>query len=234
MPSPACRGSPGDLMLATSASKPFDRPGWIFELNYEGFRVLAIRDRNGARLCSRRGTDLSARFPEIMASLIELSFSAVAVSGSSPWVHNLSTGATRLGADAVPDLVLDGELVVPDDTGKPSLERLRRRLLLKRRVLVEHAARHEPAALFAFDILCLRGRDLRTLALVKRKIILRIALEASKRIQAVQHVEEGQRLYDAACGLGVEGIVAKRGDAPYKAGRSPDWVKIRTPMTSRK
>jgi hypothetical protein len=65
-------------MLATAASKPFDRPNWIFELKYDGFRVLAIRDQAGARLLSRRGNDLSPAFPEIVACLMELESPAVA------------------------------------------------------------------------------------------------------------------------------------------------------------
>jgi bifunctional non-homologous end joining protein LigD len=71
-------------MLAASAVKPFDRPGWIYELKYDGFRVLAIRRGEHIRLLSRRGNDLAPCFPEIVACLGEL-----------------------------PDVVLDGELVVP-------------------------------------------------------------------------------------------------------------------------
>ena len=188
-------------MLATTASKPFDRPGWIFELKYDGFRVLAIRNAANARLLSRRGNDLAACFPEIVECL-----------------------------HALPSMALDGELVVLDDTGKSDFERLRRRALLKKRISVEHAARQEPAVLFVFDILSLRGKDFRNVPLLKRKEALQTALEGSQRIRPVQHVGEGgTRLYEAACGLGLEGIVAKRAAAPYTAGRSGDWIKIRTP-----
>jgi len=65
--------------------------------------------------------------------------------------------------------VLDGELVVLDDQGKPQFERLRRRALLKKSTSVERAARSDPAVMFAFDILSLRGKDVRKLALLKRK-----------------------------------------------------------------
>jgi bifunctional non-homologous end joining protein LigD len=102
--------------------------------------VLAIREKTGARLMSRRGNDLSAYFPEIVACLRQL-----------------------------PNLVLDGELVVLDDQGKPQFERLRRRALLKKSTSVERAARSDPAVMFAFDILSLRGKDVRKLALLKRK-----------------------------------------------------------------
>ena len=188
-------------MLATSAEKPFDRAGWLFELKYDGFRVLALHQEERARVLSRRGNDLSDCFPEIIASL-----------------------------RALPDLVLDGELVVLDEHGKPQFERLRRRALLKKQSSVAQAVRTEPAALFAFDLLMLRGKDMRKLPLVKRKQALQKALAQSGRIRSVQHVGEmGQRLYEAACGLNLEGIVAKRADSLYIAGRSRDWIKIRTP-----
>lgn len=98
---------------------------------------------------------------------------------------------------------------------------------------MEDAARKEPAVLFAFDILMLRRKDLRKLPLLRRKeIIVQHALEAataSARIKPVQYVgEQGERLYEAATALQLEGIVAKCADAPYKAGRSRDWIKIRT------
>jgi bifunctional non-homologous end joining protein LigD len=95
---------------------------------------------------------------------------------------------------------------------------------------VDHAAQSEPAAVFAFDVLSLRGEDLRKLPLLRRKEALQKALSAAPRVRAVQYMgERGQCLYDAACGLQLEGIVAKRADAPYRAGPSKDWIKMRTP-----
>ena len=188
-------------MLATPASKPFDRAGWIFELKYDGFRVLAIRNGDEMRLLSRRGNDLLPCFPEIAACLRQL-----------------------------PDIVLDGELVVLDEKGKPVFEAVSRRARTRRPISVEAAARRDPAVVFAFDVLSLRGKDVRKLPLLKRKEIVQNALRDSQRIRPVQYVgEQGQRLYDAACGLQLEGVVAKRADSPYKAGRSKDWLKIRTP-----
>jgi bifunctional non-homologous end joining protein LigD len=188
-------------MLTTPASKPFDRAGWIFELKYDGFRVLAIRHGEEMYLLSRRGNDLLPCFPEIAACVREL-----------------------------PDIVLDGELVVLDEKGKPIFERVSRRARTRKPISVEASARRDPAVVFAFDILSLRGKDLRKLPLLKRKEIVQKELRGALRIRPVQYVgEQGQRLYEAACALQLEGIVAKRADSLYKAGRSRDWLKIRTP-----
>ena len=140
-------------MLAMSASRPFDRPGWIFELKYDGFRVLTIRESDAARLLSRRGNDLADCFPEIVACLREL-----------------------------PHMVLDGELVVLDKQGKPDFERLRRRALITKSVNVQHAARAEQLELFDGNGMAkakgwgtkqrmLRATHLRTMRRAKRAVV---------------------------------------------------------------
>jgi len=165
-----------DLAIPNLRSRPFSAPGWIFELKYDGFRVLAAREGEAVRLLSRRGNDMIACFPEIATSLLEL-----------------------------PDLVIDGELVLLDVKGRPQFERLRRRLALKR-FSIDHAARTEPAALFAFDLLELRGKDLRRLPLLERKAQLERLLRKSTRIRYLTHVgEDGERLYAAARNAGTRG-----------------------------
>jgi bifunctional non-homologous end joining protein LigD len=110
-----------DLAELATLALPFNRPGWIFELKYDGFRMLATHYGDQARLISRRGTDYSDRFPELIAELLKL-----------------------------PEIALDTELVMLEKDGRPSFERLIRRRRMKRRLSIEHAARTEPAALIAF------------------------------------------------------------------------------------
>lgn len=193
--------TPRDLAHATERQKPFTRAGWIFEIKWEGFRVLALRAGDGdVRLLSQRGHDLTLLFPEVVAALC-----------------------------ALPHVVLDGELLVLDENGRADSERLRARLLHASPESIERASRQRPALLFAFDLLELEGRDLRKLSLLKRKKALKRALEGSERIRYVDHVgEEGVKFFEAAERAGVEGIVAKRADAPYVRGRSPNWIKIKT------
>jgi bifunctional non-homologous end joining protein LigD len=190
-----------DLMLLAETQAPFERRGWIFELKYDGFRVLAQRSGSFVSITSRRGTDLTACFPEIVECLVEL-----------------------------PDLVLDGELVVLDARGHPQFERLARRARMSRFPSVDAAAKEDPAMIFAFDLLELRGKDMRSQPLLKRKAALEKVLKGSSRIRYLTHVgEDGRRLFAAAARLELEGIVAKRADSAYKRGRSRDWLKISTP-----
>jgi bifunctional non-homologous end joining protein LigD len=191
-----------DLCVATKSDQPFERDGWIFELKYDGFRMLAARRGGLVSLHSRRGTDFTAQFPEIVAEL-----------------------------ETLPDVVLDCELVMLDENGVPQFEPLVRRSRLTRDISIEHAARTSPAVLYAFDLLEHKGKDLRERPLLKRKESLREAIATATRIRAVDHfVRDGITLFQLAAKNGIEGIVAKRADSPYKAGRSPDWIKIKTPV----
>jgi hypothetical protein len=146
------------LCVATKAPQPFEREGWIFELKYDGFRILASCRGKQVALRSRRGTGFTAQFPEIAAELA-----------------------------ALPDVVLDCELVMLDTEGVPRFERLVRRSRLKRRISIEHAARTAPAVLYAFDLLELRRRDLRERSLMQRKTALTETVAAAERIRAVGH-----------------------------------------------
>jgi bifunctional non-homologous end joining protein LigD len=85
----------------------------------------------------------------------------------------------------------------------------------------------------AFDLLMLGGEDLRHLPFIKRKAALRKLLKADRGgIQYVEHAEgHGDRLFAAACKLGLEGIVSKKLDAPYRSGPSKTWIKVKNPKS---
>ena len=94
---------------------------------------------------------------------------------------------------------------------------------------IEHGTRTAPAALFAFDVLELHGRDLREMALTDRKRTLAETVGTDGRIRAIDYVStSGIELFRAADEAQLEGIVAKRADSPYRRGHSSDWVKIKT------
>jgi bifunctional non-homologous end joining protein LigD len=189
------------IMLAETKDRAFTDPEWLFELKLDGYRALAARDGT-PRLLSRNGNDLSACFPEVIQALRALPFDR---------------------------LLLDGELVALDEAGRPSFQRLQQRAQLRRSLDIRHASIDCPVTFFAFDLLGFEHFDLRPLPLRERKTILRRIVPPVGVIRMLDHFEaEGEVLYEQVRRLGLEGIVGKRLDSPYKPGRSGAWVKIRT------
>jgi bifunctional non-homologous end joining protein LigD len=188
-------------MLAETAPQPFSRPDWIYEVKYDGFRLLLALKDDVPRLGYRSGADSTALFPEVLAALREL---------------------------PCRQLLLDGEVVVHDDDGKPSFNRLQNRTQLQRPQDIERAAAALPAVVHVFDLLALEGVDLRRLPLVSRKRLLRALLPKSGVLRYADHVEaRGVEMFAEAKRLGLEGVMAKDGRSPYRSGRSADWLKLR-------
>jgi bifunctional non-homologous end joining protein LigD len=191
-------------MLA-SAGDAFDRAGWLFEIKYDGYRLICIKDGDSTRLVSRNGNDLSLTFPEIVLAVERLPY---------------------------PSITLDGEAVCHDGAGLPSFARMQQRGRLNSMSAIDRAVAENPATLYAFDILAFGDYDLRDLALRQRKTFLRDALPLAGIIRFSDHIEtEGRAMYQAAASLGLEGIVAKNGDARYRSGRSGEWIKVRIDQT---
>jgi bifunctional non-homologous end joining protein LigD len=189
------------LMLAESRDDPFSRAGWLFELKYDGYRMLAEKSGLNARLLSRNGNDASTAFPDLIRALRAL-----------PHEH----------------VVLDGEVVVLGEDGRPEFQKLQKRALLTRGPDAERAALELPATLYAFDLLGVGDFDLRPLPLRKRKELLARVAPRLGPIRYCEQIEEhGEALFAQVQKLGLEGMVGKRADAPYKPGRSPDWLKVR-------
>jgi len=191
-------------MLAQTAEAPFSRADWLFEIKYDGYRMIAARERGRPYLRYRGGQEVTAVFPEIAVALRALPFES---------------------------LVLDGELTVLDEQGRPSFSLLQERVGFRRQA-PSGAAAHRPATLFVFDLLAAEGFDLRPLPLVRRKEYLARVVPALGPLARAEHFErEGQALFDEARKLGLEGIMAKRAGSAYRAGRSADWLKMRADRT---
>ncbi len=188
------------LQLCEPRAAAFTKKGWVWELKFDGFRALAVREAGKARIVFRRGRDAGDKFVEISDAIAGL---------------------------AAEDFILDGELVIQDAQGKPIFQKLLERSTLTSTREIRFMADASPAVYFAFDLLRLDGKDLRDLPLVDRKSLLHQLLPKEGRIRAVDHVEEqGEALLEAVRAQGLEGIVGKKADAPYRAGRGPDWVKV--------
>ena len=118
-------------------------------------------------------------------------------------------------------IILDGEAVACGDNGIPDFDRLR------------YCHHDDSVLLCAFDLLELDGDDLRREPLVTRKATLASLLsKASPGILLNEHFEhDGPSVFAHACKLGLEGIVLKRKDLPYRSGRTPDWLKSKNPAS---
>ncbi len=179
-------------MAAELAGEPFEEPDWLYEIKWDGFRGVAEVHPGEARLYSRHQLDYHERVP----------------------CHRRRS--EQLGFDAV----LDGEVVVVDDSGRSDF------------LLLQEYRKSGQGTLvyYAFDLLYLEGYDLMTLPLFRRKEILRAILPDLPRIKYSDHVQgQGLAFYQAAIDHGIEGVMAKNKDSLYEPGvRSGQWLKIKT------
>jgi bifunctional non-homologous end joining protein LigD len=190
--------APIDPMLASSGRLPDDDGRWAYEPKWDGFRAI-VHGNGRTVVWSRRGTDLTDRFPELAG----------------------------LAAAVPADTVLDGELVVLDGSGRPDFEAIRRRGLL---------GRIEGQATFvAFDVLRLGGRDLLAERFRGRRAALEdLQLSGPGWCTTPSHHGDGAALFDATREQGLEGVVAKRLDSPYRPGvRTKLWLKTKHWITGR-
>jgi len=204
-PKRAVRVADTELMLAETREEPFSKAGWVFELKLDGYRLRAAREDGTAKLVSRKGLDMTAAFPEIARAVAALPYEG---------------------------LILDGEIVVLDDAGHPSFNRLQNRARLSGLPLIKRAAVETPATFYVFDLLAFEGYDVRPLPLTKRKAILAKLLPRAGALRYSDHFEtKGEELYEHVVQLGLEGIMAKKADSAYRGGRSANWLKIRADRT---
>src|SRR5690606_10671619 len=186
-------------MLATPG-EAFSHPDWVFEIKYDGYRLLAGREHGEVKLISRNSNDFTLVFPEIAETLAALPYD---------------------------DFLLDGEVAVHDAEGLPSFAGLQQRGRLTRSADIGRAAVQLPATYYAFDMLLFGDYDLRRLPLVERKRLLAKLLPSAGPIRISEHIEgAGEAMFEQLKLMNLEGIVAKRADSPYTGRRSPDWVKV--------
>jgi bifunctional non-homologous end joining protein LigD len=139
------------------------------------------------------------------------------------WTDQFDTVSEAVSGLKAKSAVLDGEVVVIGPGGKPDFQALRRNLN-------KHSAELQ---YYAFDLLELNGKDLRSRPLIERKAALeKLLARAPDGIRYVEHFERDPReVIEAACRLGLEGIVSKKADSVYKPGRQGSWVKSKCRLT---
>jgi bifunctional non-homologous end joining protein LigD len=188
-------------MLAMTGEAARSDPDWLFEPKLDGYRVIAFVDGHTARLQSRRGIDLTAQFPEIVA------------------------GLTAFGADR---MILDGEIVALGPDGRPSFNALQNRAQRRGEKDIADAQRQTPAVLVCFDLLHFAGVNLRAATYAERRRYLSQCLLPSTHIQLIHAGKDAEALYAAAMASGYEGVVAKRLDGVYLPGqRVATWRKVK-------
>ena len=180
-------------MLATPADQPFNAPDWIFEMKWDGYRAIADWRKGKLKLYSRNGLSFIQKYPIVAEALTNLPHEAV----------------------------LDGEIVVMDEKGRPRFQMLQE----------YDSDPRQPIAYYVFDLLFLDGEDLRDLPLLHRKELLQTFIASMKNntIRYSDHVQEqGKKFFKQVIKLDFEGMVAKKADSIYSAGlRSNEWLKIK-------
>jgi bifunctional non-homologous end joining protein LigD len=193
-------------MLAAVGEAARSDPAWAFEPKLDGYRVIAFVTGAAVRLRSRRGLDLTAQFPEIVAEL------------------------AAFGADR---MILDGEIVVLDSCGRPSFNALQNRAQRRDAQDVAQAQRDTPAVLVCFDLLHFAGINLRSAPYEDRRRYLAQCLLPSAHVQLIHASAQAETLYAAAMASGYEGVVAKRRDSIYRPGqRVSAWLKVKPVQTA--
>ena len=189
-------------MLAITADEPFDSPDFAFEPKWDGVRTLAFVDGGIVRLQTRNLLDCTTQYPE---------------------AHGVSEALT--GAYQA---ILDGEIVALDERGAPSFQRLQPRMHVRDESAVRKLRRTTPVVYEVFDVLWVDGLDVRKRPLRERQRLLdEIVTPMGAIKRSEQFIGTGRALYAAAKEQGIEGVVAKRLDAPYSSSRSAAWVKIK-------
>ncbi len=201
-------------MLATPVDGGFSSPDWLFEVKWDGYRVEAVVRDGAARLWTRNRKDAAVYFPDL--------------AGPAPWI-------------TAHDAIVDGEVVALDAQGRPSFSLLQERTGLRgleiatgrrrpdARSLTGQERSSIPIVYWVFDLLHLDGRSLLSVPLRERKAMLEGVLRPHPLVRYAPHVEaDGDAFLQAVREQELEGMIAKRRDAPYEPGkRSRAWLKVK-------
>jgi bifunctional non-homologous end joining protein LigD len=180
------------LQLCMRVDRPPTEADWVHEVKLDGYRMQTRVADGEAVMRTRKELDWTDRFQAIADA-----------------------------AGALPDCIMDGEVVALDRNGAPDFPALQAAL---------SEGRSQDLIYFVFDLLFAAGEDLRSQPLTERKARLQAMLARNGRhgeiIKFVAHLSEpGDAVLQSACRLNLEGIISKRADAPYESRRSESWLK---------
>lgn len=180
--------------LATLLSAPPAGGDWLYELKFDGYRLLTRVDGNDVRCFTRSGQDWTSRLRGLAAAIAKLK-------PGRAW--------------------LDGEIVVLDENGAPDFQKLQNAFSEERTAAIRY---------FVFDLMHHGGEDLRdTPQAARRERLRQLIGKQAGPVQFSQSLQgDPRKLLAAAAAAGFEGIIGKRADAPYRSGRTRDWIKLKS------
>lgn len=178
--------------LCTLVDNPPEGADWLYEMKFDGYRLICIIQNNEVKLFTRNQKNWTEYFPQLVQALKKLK---------------------------LPDVILDGEIVVVDEKNLSNFQ------------LLQNAI-HEgigSTVYYVFDLLYLEKKNLMNLSLIERKKLLKKILpKNNKNVVYSDHLTgSGKEIYKKACELGWEGIIAKSKKSIYQQKRSRDWLKIK-------
>ncbi len=193
---------PIDAMLASSSKKlPAHLDDYFYEVKWDGIRAIICVEEGMVRIQSRNKQDLTAKFPELQH--IADSF-------------RISNG------------IFDGEIVCLDDKGRPNFRKVIGRMHTTQPARIERAAQRNPVFCYLFDCLYLDGRFLIHEPIERRREWCKDSIRKGSNYRMSEEMDDGKALYEAARGMQLEGIMAKKRGSIYQIGkRTPDWIKIK-------
>lgn len=185
--------------LAQLKSHPPKGSEWSWELKWDGYRLAVYIEPKGIKILTRGGHDWTHRFPAI------------------------AEAARALGPAT---MIIDGEAVVLDAEGRPDFGLLQQSLGASGRQVGNRAS---DAIFYAFDLIYFDGHDLRGVEYRSRRHLLDDTLNGKDGAIRLSETfdTEAAVLLEHVCRLGLEGIVGKHLDRPYRPGRTGDWVKVK-------
>ncbi len=177
-------------MLATLVKDPVNSPEYLYEIKWDGYRIIAYVKGGQVRLASRSGLDYTARYPRIAEALKKLKH----------------------------DVVIDGEVVVFNEEGKPDFDALQK-----------YNGHSTSIHYCVFDLLWMDGNNLMSLPLTQRKELLLLLVEGNETLEFSESFDDGPALYQQMLEMDLEGILAKQKDSAYRPGdRGRAWLKTPT------
>lgn len=196
-------GTPVRPMLATTGVLPTGA-GWGYEFKWDGIRAITQVVDGSARFFARSGVEVTIAYPELAA----------------------------LGA-VLGDGIVDGEIVVLDELGRPSFGAVADRMHVRDARRAEALAQTRPVMYMIFDLLALNGDDLSGQPYEQRRYALDALDLAGDNWMSPPMFTDGAATRDAAAENQLEGLMAKRLSSTYRPGlRSPDWVKVKINHTA--